>query len=35
VQAGTAAATEALRPYATPKGVVLVGAYWLMTARKA
>jgi SAM-dependent methyltransferase len=35
VQAGTEAALEALRPYATPKGVVLGGAYWLVTARKA
>jgi SAM-dependent methyltransferase len=35
VQAGTAAALEALRPHATPKGVVLSGAYWLVTARKA
>ena len=35
VQAGTEAALEALRPYATPEGVVLGGAYWLVTARKA
>jgi hypothetical protein len=34
VHAGTEAALEALRPYATPKGVVLGGAYWLVTARK-
>jgi len=34
VQAGTEAALEALRPYATPEGVVLDGAYWLVTARK-
>jgi SAM-dependent methyltransferase len=33
VQAGTEAALEALRPYATPEGVVLSGAYWLVTAR--
>ena len=35
VQAGTEATLEALRPYATPEGVVLGGAYWLVTARKA
>jgi SAM-dependent methyltransferase len=35
VQAGTEAALEALRPYATPEGVLLGGAYWLVTARKA
>jgi hypothetical protein len=35
VQAGTEATLEALRPYATPKGVLLGGAYWLVTARKA
>ncbi len=35
VQAGTEAALEALRPYATPNGVVLGGACWLVTARKA
>ena len=35
VQAGTEAAVEALRPYATPEGVLLSGAYWLVTARKA
>ena len=35
VQAGTEAALEALRPYGTPEGVVLGGAYWLVTARKA
>jgi SAM-dependent methyltransferase len=35
VQAGTEAALVALRPYATPDGVVLSGAYWLVTARKA
>ncbi len=35
VQAGTEAALEALRPYATPEGVVLDGAYWLVTAHKA
>ena len=34
VQAGTEATLEALRPYATPEGVVLGGAYWLVTARK-
>ena len=34
VQAGTEATLEALRPYATPDGVVLGGAYWLVTARK-
>ena len=35
VQAGTEATLEALRPYATPEGVVLGSAYWLVTARKA
>jgi SAM-dependent methyltransferase len=35
VQAGTEATLEALRPYVTPEGVVLGGAYWLVTARKA
>ncbi len=35
VQAGTEDALEALRQYATPEGVVLGGAYWLVTARKA
>jgi len=35
VKAGTEAALEALRPHATPEGVVLDGAYWLVTARKA
>ncbi len=35
VQAGTEAALEALRPYVTSEGVVLGGAYWLVTARKA
>jgi SAM-dependent methyltransferase len=35
VKAGTEATLEALRPYATPEGVVLGGAYWLVTARKA
>jgi SAM-dependent methyltransferase len=35
VQAGTEATIEALRPYATPEGVVLGGAYWLVTAREA
>ena len=35
VQAGTEATLEALRPYATPEGVVLDGAYWLVTATKA
>ena len=34
VQAGTEATLEALRTYATPEGVVLGGAYWLVTARK-
>ena len=34
VQAGTQAALEALRPYATPDAVVLDGAYWLVTAHK-
>ena len=34
VQAGTEATLEVLRPYATPEGVVLGGAYWLVTARK-
>ncbi len=35
VQAGTEAAVEALEPYATPDGVVVGGAYLLVTARKA
>ncbi len=35
VRAGTEATIEALRPYATPEGVVLASAYWLVTARKA
>jgi SAM-dependent methyltransferase len=35
VKAGTEAALEALRPYVTPEGVVLSGAYWLVTASKA
>ena len=35
VRAGTEAALEALRPFATPEGVVLGGAYWLVAARKA
>ena len=35
VQAGTEATLEALRPHATPEGVVLGGAYWLVTARRA
>jgi SAM-dependent methyltransferase len=35
VRAGTEAALEALRPYATPDGVVLSGANWLVTARNA
>ena len=35
VRAGTEASLEALQPYATPDGVVLGGAYWLVTARKA
>ena len=34
VQAGTEAALQALRPYATPEGVVLGGAYWLVTAHR-
>jgi SAM-dependent methyltransferase len=34
VKAGTEAALEALRPYARPEGVVLGGAYWLVTAQK-
>ncbi len=33
VRAGTEASLEALQPYATPEGVVLGGAYWLVTAR--
>ncbi|MGO9910532.1 MAG: class I SAM-dependent methyltransferase [Acidimicrobiales bacterium] len=33
VNAGTEAAVKALRPFATPEGVVLEGAYWLVTAR--
>ncbi len=35
VKAGTEAALEALRPYVTPEGVVLGGACWIVTARKA
>jgi len=35
VKAGTEATLEALRPYATAEGVVLGGACWLVTARKA
>ena len=35
VKAGTEATLEALRPFATPDGVVLSGAYWLVTTRKA
>jgi SAM-dependent methyltransferase len=35
VRTGTQAALDALRPYATPDGVVLGGACWLVTARKA
>ncbi len=35
VQAGTEATLEALSPYATPEGVVLGSAYWLVNARKA
>jgi SAM-dependent methyltransferase len=35
VRAGTEAALESLRPYVTPEGVVLAGAYWLVTAHKA
>jgi len=35
VRAGTDAAIEALQPYATPDGVVLSGACWLVSARKA
>jgi SAM-dependent methyltransferase len=35
VQAGTEATLEALRPYATPEGVVLGGAYWLVAGRRA
>jgi len=34
VKAATDAALEALQPFATPDGVVLGGAYWLVTARK-
>jgi SAM-dependent methyltransferase len=34
VKAATDAALEALQPFATPEGVVLGGAYWLVTARK-
>jgi SAM-dependent methyltransferase len=34
VKAGTEAALEALRGHVTPDGVVLRGAYWLVTARK-
>jgi len=35
VKAGTEATLETLRPYATSEGVMLGGAYWLVTARKA
>jgi SAM-dependent methyltransferase len=35
VKAGTEATVETLRPYATSEGVVLGGASWLVTARKA
>jgi SAM-dependent methyltransferase len=35
VQAGKEAVLEALLPYDSPEGVVLAGAYWLVTARKA
>ena len=35
MQAGTEAALQALRPYVRPEGVVLGGAYWLVTASKA
>jgi len=34
VRAGTEATVEALRPFATPEGVVLGGACWIVTARK-
>jgi hypothetical protein len=34
VRAGKEAALEALRPYATPEGVVLSGACWIVTARR-
>ena len=35
VKAGTDATVEALRPYVVSDDVVLGGAYWLVTARKA
>jgi hypothetical protein len=35
VKAGTEATLETLRAYATPKDVLLGGASWLVTARKA
>ena len=35
VKAGTEATLEALRPFATPEGLELGGAYWLVTASKA
>ena len=35
VKAGTEATLEVLQPFATSEGVVLGGAYWLVTARKA
>ena len=35
VRAATEATIEALRPYSTPEGVVLGGAHWIVTARKA
>jgi hypothetical protein len=34
VRAGTEASLEALQPYAALEGVVLGGAYWVVTARK-
>lgn len=35
VQAGTTAALEALQPYVTPDGVVLAGAYHVVTASRS
>lgn len=34
VQAATQAALDAMRPFATPEGVVVGSAYWVVTARK-
>jgi len=34
IEAATEAAVEALRPFETPEGVVLKGAYWLVTGQR-